>query len=744
MANQFLVKETVDAMRDLSADEIDGLQGSNPTYAGVQLLGYYEKGDTPAPIEYYLSDTTEIEDGFSVFEIGGIKLKHDFGTVIPDLSYTGVNSPNLTSQETIIKLQSIIDIPWVKEINFTPNYIYTIDATQRGSEGSQRFGIRPKSNMTLYFNNCTIRQIPTDKGTYYILDLAFTKNVKIFDINIIGDRDTHLTPNGATYKQRRSSTSFSTGEYLSIQGKGFLVTQSGVTGASEPTVSSLTIGGTLTDGTVVMRMEYDVLGEFGIGVRHVYCDNVQIENANIKDCWGDGIALSQNFSGLPENTNRNIYWDNIQISNCRRQGISIVDCGGLLANNISIDTVMGTSPQAGIDFEPNAATDVLSNIKINNLKTKKSQGGGIIFVFTNMTSPDALVDVEINNYISESDVSRGVRNSGKQASQLKGSIRMNNVSVINSTGFGIQCDNYRNKPDFIVEGLSIINPNTSGLTGRYSTAISIITEGSALSDVDMSPITLNNVNIISENGAIANLLVCNNYNNTDEIMKNINISFNHINSLNRLIVYSGENELKFSVPKIINRSTAQSSSKNNTYDYITNTGASAEVAVTLGAYNTPYKKVRLYNTNGTRLSTKFSTGGINGIIASGLITRLFSDTVGDYVDLKLIDVANSIWKIDKKVGNWRYEDLSANIFYLGQASLDNFGTLKVSTAVPINTATLPTSDTASVATDIEGLKTDLNDLITKYNILLTALTSTRNTLNNKLLADRASGQQANE
>ncbi|ULT25785.1 hypothetical protein KUH03_01950 [Sphingobacterium sp. E70] len=42
MANQFLVKETMAAMRDLSAAEITALQSG--TYEGVQLLGYYEKG----------------------------------------------------------------------------------------------------------------------------------------------------------------------------------------------------------------------------------------------------------------------------------------------------------------------------------------------------------------------------------------------------------------------------------------------------------------------------------------------------------------------------------------------------------------------------------------------------------------------------------------------------------------------------------------------------------------------------
>jgi|GEM_PF-1320508 len=81
MANQFLVKNTMAAMRGLSTAEITALQ--NGTYNGVQLLGYYEKGDTPVPIiYYYVNPLTDPdpgpEDGGSVVAIGGIKLQHRF------------------------------------------------------------------------------------------------------------------------------------------------------------------------------------------------------------------------------------------------------------------------------------------------------------------------------------------------------------------------------------------------------------------------------------------------------------------------------------------------------------------------------------------------------------------------------------------------------------------------------------------------------------------------------------------
>jgi hypothetical protein len=85
MTNQFLIKNTLQEMRGLSADEIDGLKGTNPIYAGVNLLGYYEKGDTPAPIIYYLAPTTPdpgADDGGSIIDLVTVKLVHEFNNVL--------------------------------------------------------------------------------------------------------------------------------------------------------------------------------------------------------------------------------------------------------------------------------------------------------------------------------------------------------------------------------------------------------------------------------------------------------------------------------------------------------------------------------------------------------------------------------------------------------------------------------------------------------------------------------------
>src|SRR5690625_2253186 len=73
---QVLQKDTMDEMRNLSTFETLLLKMG--IYKHVQLNGYYEKGDTPEPINYKISDTVEDEDGGSVIEIEGDKLIHTF------------------------------------------------------------------------------------------------------------------------------------------------------------------------------------------------------------------------------------------------------------------------------------------------------------------------------------------------------------------------------------------------------------------------------------------------------------------------------------------------------------------------------------------------------------------------------------------------------------------------------------------------------------------------------------------
>lgn len=95
---QVLQKDTMQEMRDLSSYEILLLKMG--VYKHVQLNGYYEKGDTPSPINYVLSSTEEGDDGGSVIEAGDVKLEHEFDNLV-ESCYFGVSSTIADNSDNI-------------------------------------------------------------------------------------------------------------------------------------------------------------------------------------------------------------------------------------------------------------------------------------------------------------------------------------------------------------------------------------------------------------------------------------------------------------------------------------------------------------------------------------------------------------------------------------------------------------------------------------------------------------------
>lgn len=103
---QPLNKNTMEEMRALTDAEIDGLVRG--IYSHVQLNGYYEAGDTPAAINYYISDTADPDDGGSVIEVGDIKLEHEYSYDV-DARYFGARAlPGLDNSAVLSRIESYL------------------------------------------------------------------------------------------------------------------------------------------------------------------------------------------------------------------------------------------------------------------------------------------------------------------------------------------------------------------------------------------------------------------------------------------------------------------------------------------------------------------------------------------------------------------------------------------------------------------------------------------------------------
>lgn len=128
-----------------------------------------------------------------------------------------------------------------------------------------------------------------------------------------------------------------------------------------------------------------VVGEHGMGST-ITGENVLFENVEFQNCFGDGAIIDKQ--------SKNIIFDNCYFHDCRRQGISICGCNGVIISNCIIENIKGTAPSDGIDIEPYEDVE-LTNIIIENTKISNCDGFGIQTYLENLTTyKNTIINVE--------------------------------------------------------------------------------------------------------------------------------------------------------------------------------------------------------------------------------------------------------------------------------------------------------------------------------------------------------------
>jgi len=119
--------------------------------------------------------------------------------------------------------------------------------------------------------------------------------------------------------------------------------------------------------------------------------NIQILGLTIKDTGGDGIYLGR---GQTKPYNENVVIRDVVADNNYRQGISVISAKGLLIENSVFRNTGGTSPEDGIDFEPNLPDEVLEDIVVRRTTIENNGGHGISFYLWNMADKEVSILVE--------------------------------------------------------------------------------------------------------------------------------------------------------------------------------------------------------------------------------------------------------------------------------------------------------------------------------------------------------------
>ena len=110
-------------------------------------------------------------------------------------------------------------------------------------------------------------------------------------------------------------------------------------------------------------------GRWGTGINIKDANHITISGLTSKKMWGDGFYVRGG---------EDVRFCSVTADANRRQGMSVIAANGLLVLNSVFKNTRGTRPGAGIDFEPNAESEEISNVRIVGSKFLDNAGAGIL------------------------------------------------------------------------------------------------------------------------------------------------------------------------------------------------------------------------------------------------------------------------------------------------------------------------------------------------------------------------------
>ena len=151
---------------------------------------------------------------------------------------------------------------------------------------------------------------------------------------------------------------------------------------------------TATGSTFKMRKSEYTSGEFRHCLGISGSSNVTIQGATCNDSGGDGIYIAGSLTG-GQSYSYNITVQDSTCNNNRRDGMSLISGQSVFFRRCSFTNSNGTPGEDGIDMEPNAPTDRLVDIHIEDCTCSGNNGDGLSVSMGNLTSASQPVSVTV-------------------------------------------------------------------------------------------------------------------------------------------------------------------------------------------------------------------------------------------------------------------------------------------------------------------------------------------------------------
>lgn len=445
-------------------------------------------------------------------------------------------------------------------------------------------GLKPRSNTILIFEQGSkLKAITNNRDHYSVINVNGVKNVKIYGPTIEGERKTHT-------------------------------------------------------GTT---------GEWGMGILiQGQSKQIVIKDANVYDCWGDGICIGGG-------TQEDIYVENSIFNNSRRNGCSVTNAKNVLFKKCTFANSNGTSPQKGVDIEADYPTDYIQNIIFEDCYSYGNLATGFSLAKDGpLTNP---LSVTFRNCTSTGD-NAGFGIDQGPSDTNGGMVYITNCYCINPRGNGFYSGS-ANLP-VTINGLTVINPNQDGLDetwARYASGLTVL----MMDDSRYAGnVTARNVRVESTDGKAVKALCLHHFSsNPNSGIQNIDIELTTNMPNNKRFFkadsaasFVGYCKVLFPDNPVFNATTNVSSTEAVKYigQTITNQGAAGNITVVLTAPGSV--------SNGSEFTFEVKspyriTLSMTGYpLRPGNKTSYYSTTVGDRLKVR---ADGSNWYIVEQIGTWQ-------------------------------------------------------------------------------------------
>lgn len=166
--------------------------------------------------------------------------------------------------------------------------------------------------------------------------------------------------------------------------------------------------------------------------------DVKVLGLSVESSGGDGIYIGSTWDNRRVPCSRIIIGDCILREN-HRQGISIVSAEHVRIENCAIWDTRGTAPSAGIDFEPDDPSELLSDIEVINCILGGNAGGGFMFGLSQLNATSREVSIRVVNSVVRSSGGSGLCLLLNGEARPKGSVEFINCTFENIDYAGARC-----------------------------------------------------------------------------------------------------------------------------------------------------------------------------------------------------------------------------------------------------------------------------------------------------------------